>query len=83
MTLFKHRIFCASDINFKETHDLNKARIKSNIHDFFHFGIFPRLVNVSTKDTAPSIDEIRKYMPDADEKGIVHKEVVNKQLYKL
>ena len=53
-------------------------------HDFFHIGIFPRFLNVSTMYKAPTPEEIRKYMPDADENGRVNKEeIVNTCLHKL
>ena len=53
-------------------------------HDFFHIGTFPEFLNVSTIDKAPSPEEIRKYMPDADKNGRVNKEeIVNMCLYKL
>ena len=52
-------------------------------HDFFHIGKIPRFLNDSTLTNEPTIQEIRKYMPNADENGRVNKEVVNKCLYKI
>jgi hypothetical protein len=53
-------------------------------HDFFHIGTFPEFLNVSTMYKAPTPEEIREYMPDAEENGRVNKEeIVNTCLHKL
>ena len=64
------------DINPKKRPGLNQILY----HDFFHIGTIPKVLNISTLSTAPTIEEIRKYMPNADENGRVNKEVVNKCL---
>ena len=52
-------------------------------HDFFHNNIFPEFLDVSTLVQKPTIEEIRKFIPDADENGIINKEVTTKNLNKL
>ena len=52
-------------------------------HDFFHNNVFPEFMDLSTLVQRPTIEYIRKFIPDADENGIINKEVTTKNLYKL
>lgn len=52
-------------------------------HDFFHIGAFPRFLEISTLDKSPDLKYIKKYIPDADEYGIVNKEVQMTNLYRI
>ena len=54
-------------------------------HDFFHIGKIPKYPSISTLEKKPSIEEIRKFWPNADENGIVNIKVDNDktELYKL
>ena len=66
-------------VNPKKRPNLNQMLF----HDFFHVGSFPRFLEVSTLNNPPKESVIKKYVPDANEYGIVDKEVEQKKLYKL
>ena len=54
------------------------------MHDFFVLGrSIPKLIPPRFKDEEPSIEYIRNFMVDADENGIVNKEVINTDLKKI
>ena len=45
-------------------------------HDFFHLGrSIPKLLPIVFKDKEPSINYIKNFMPDADDNGIVNRDV--------
>ena len=48
-------------------------------HDFFHQGIsIPKLLPISSLNSPPTLDYIKKYIPDIDENG-VSKKIINKE----
>ena len=52
-------------------------------HDFFHKNVFPKFLDISTLVERPNLEKIRQYIPDADENGIINKEVTTKNLNEL
>ena len=54
-------------------------------HDFFHIGKIPKYLSISTLKKRPTIEDIRKYWPNANENGIVNinKKEDKTELYKL
>ena len=50
-------------------------------HDFFQLGrAIPKLLPLVFKDKEPSINYIKNFMPDADDNGIVNREIIYTQL---
>ena len=52
-------------------------------HDFFHIGKFPLYLKITTLRKPPDFKEIKKFIPKADENGLVNQKVKYKELYKL